>query len=340
MMHTISRRAAAATAAAAIAATLLAPISVGNTFAASLLATTSSPSLITAGSTTQALTLTIDATTDTLAAGEKIIITVPDTFGNFASLASANVSVNGGSITNTGTKTFDATARTITYTLAGGESATAANIITVVIGGSGQFLTIPSTAGQYSIALATQTTAGATVETGAALIRVANQVGINVNVNEALVMSIDQVSMNLEVDPSTNSGKDYSNRNVLTVSTNAVGGYVVQAELDDANNTANLKRVGSADVIPTGNFVSTANRFGYVAYNTNQTRTQAQIEAETPQAFSATPATILASGGGNVGFSGVTNSQSHTIYYGVRVDYTSPAGQYAGTITYTALPSF
>ncbi len=280
--------------------------------------------------------------------GDQIVISVPEDFTNFASLTASDVSAT---LESTGslsaTETFDTAAQTITLT-ADSAFADANEAVTLNIGGAHK-LQMPVQPGNYALNIAVKNSAGQVLETGYAALGWANSIRVRATVAEALVLTIDDATVDLNVDPSVDSGEDYSQKTILTAKTNANTGYKIQAKLAGAENPALAELdgtdAGNTAVITSGNAKSTENRFGYIAYNsTENSKTKTELKAEgTPAAFAAGTAANLALYNGtanDVGYAGPTNSQTHTIYYAFNVDYLIPAGTYEGTITYVALPTF
>jgi len=164
-------------------------------------------------------------------------------------------------------------------------------------------------------------------------------------VSEALIFTIDSTIVNLNVDPSANSGQDYSQKTILTVKTNATSGYKIQGKLLDSSSNATLK--SGSNTITAGNAESTENKFGYVGYNGDgaasptitgtTTRTLAEIKSDingmssftsnlvnlTNVAATAGDAAPTADG---LSSAAATNETKHTIYYALNVDYLTPAG--------------
>jgi hypothetical protein len=208
------------------------------------------------------------------------------------------------------------------------------------------FGTNPSEAGQYAIAISTHNSEGTTVDYGYAMANISNTADVTLAVQEAIIVTLDGTSINLNVDPSVNDGKDFSQKSVLEGKTNAQGGYRIQAKLADGNDgsTAQLYNSDTGDFINTGNALNDENRLGYIGYNASETKTQAQLESDASSAasFGNSAGDLLTyeGAGSYVETLDVTNSQYHTIYYTLNVDYLTPAGDYTGTITYTAVPSF
>ncbi|MFH1546523.1 MAG: hypothetical protein ABIE14_04050 [Patescibacteria group bacterium] len=280
--------------------------------------------------------------------GEKIVITVPADFDNFENLAAANVSASTESTgTVNATETFTTAAQTITIT-ATGDFADANEAVTIVIGSTSQ-LDMPAKPGNYAFHIAIKNVNDEVLETGYALLSWANQVRVRAVVAEALILTIDDTTVNLNVDPSVDDGEDFSQKTILTAKTNARTGYKIQAKLAGAENLSSAQLdgtdTGNTSAITGGNAETTENLIGYLAYNSEETsKTKAVLKSEgTPVAFAAATAanlTLYDGTANGVEATAPTNSQKHTIYYALNVDYLTPAGTYEGTITYVALPTF
>lgn len=210
------------------------------------------------------------------------------------------------------------------------------------------FTTNPVEPGQYAIALSTLDENGATIEFGYVMTDISNYVDLSLSVQEALILTLDSTVVNLNVDPAVNNGKDFSQKTLLQGKTNAQDGYVIQAKLEDSKDgsTAALYNSDTNTFITSGNALSTPNRLGYVAYNADVSKTQTELESEASSGastFSNTDTNLVpytGVPGEYLETTGVTNSQYHTIYYALYVDFLTTAGTYTGTVTYTAVPSF
>lgn len=318
-------------------ATMLLMAGIQSGEAADLIGTVTAP---TNGTPSAATTITFTFSAN-LSSGDQVKIGIPATFGSFSTLVAADVTLSASTATFNATETFDTTAQTITSAVTG--SSGGAETITVTIGATHQ-LTLPSTYGQTAIFFSTNNSGGTVTNSGYALVPHDNTVSISAHVAEALILSIDDTTINLSVDPSINDGRDFSQKNTLAVSTNAADGYVIQARLQDvfgASGTGNARLANGSNYITSGDAVSTENRLGYIAYNSDASKSQAQLLAENDtEYFSNLDSNLkIADGVSNVAGT-ITNSTVHTVYYGLNVDYTVAAGDYSGTITYTALPSF
>ncbi len=208
---------------------------------------------------------------------------------------------------------------------------------------------LPSTSGQYGIQIMSKDDEGETLNTWLAYDDVNNSVTITATVQEALIMTLDDTSVNLNVDPSVNNGEDYSQKTLLNVKTNAANGYKIQAQLQDSDTNATLKNgthnINTGSVYDGASY--TPNTFSYVAYNDDETKDKAGLKSDIESAngtgtFQASSSDLSLYNGtaSGVGFASNTNSQDHTIYYILYVDYQTVAGIYSANVIYTALPTF
>lgn len=209
------------------------------------------------------------------------------------------------------------------------------------------FGTNPSTAGEYAISISTHDDAGTVIENGYVMAQINNYVNILATVQEALILTIDDTSIDIIADPSVNSGKDFSQKTILECKTNAKNGYRIQVKLEDSNDgsTASLYSPTTSSNIDSGDAINQINRFGYVAYNTSVIKDADDLETDATSGAnsftnSSSDLTTYQGAGNYVGLEEATNSQLHTVYYTLAIDYLTAAGIYSGVITYTAVPSF
>ncbi len=316
-------------------ATPLAALAQANEFTGTVTAPTDG----TPGSTSTAVTFTFDTATDALAAGDKIVITVPTDFGNFAAIIAGDVSFTTAdtSINNATAETFDTTQRTITYVLGGAESAIATEVVTVTIGAT-NFLTFPATSGQYALHISTKDSNDVVQETGYAVVSIDNTVSVTAIVTEALILTINDTTLNLNADPSVNSGQDTTQNTILSLASNAYGGFVITASLADTGATANQLLGANNGAALTSADIAGDNYFKFTsttpAGGDGNLSDGGIVSSITAFAGSTTVYTATGSGGDLV------NDGDVTVAYDFNVDYTTPADTYAGTITYTATPTF
>jgi len=308
-------------------------VAAANEFTGTASLDTSAPS----ASAIQTIVFTPDSV---LADGDTIVLTYPTEFG-FASLEAGDVSAVQTSATF-GDETLNSTFGTISIPV----TTAGTGAVTITVGDSNK-MTNPSTEGQYSIHIAAKT--GDVVDqTGYALASIANTVSVTATVAEALILTLGSTSVNLNVDPSVYDGEDFSQKTVLTAKTNSVSGYKIKAKLSGAENASSAQLdgtdTGNTSAIASGNARTTENKLGYIAYNADVTKSQAQLESDATNAQTFAAGTVadltLYTGSGNIEATAPTNEQDHTVYYALNVDYLIPAGTYEGTITYVALPTF
>jgi hypothetical protein len=160
---------------------------------------------------------------------------------------------------------------------------------------------------------------------------------VQVNVGEVLTIEVAQDTVTLDpiVGQTGNGILDGDTGNTdVTVATNWANG----ASLSVSMNTDVVNLVGDAHggtITPTANTtLSTANTWGYYAYNTSGS-------APTTPSWSAMK---TKDSGGDVIFNGSTTgdgmsragSTTWNFVYGAKIDYTLQSDAYKGTILYTA----
>ncbi|MDD3066984.1 MAG: hypothetical protein PHO48_04120 [Candidatus Gracilibacteria bacterium] len=282
----------------------------------------------------------------TLKAGDKVVVIIPAEFTNFAKLTAADITT---AVTGEGsfnpTESFDTRTQTITFTVAKDFSAAGENI-TLTFGKYNQLL-LPPLPGNYAFSFSVKTAEDKTMEKGFALLASGSEIVLRATIAEALILSVDKSSLSFKINSSKNGGKDFSQKSLLTVKTNARNGYKIQALFSGAENTSaaqlDATDFGNTAFILSGDALTTPNRFGYIAYNSEATKNQQQLEKEAvaAQTFFAIPTTLqLYDNSGEIGYPSVTNSHLHTVFYAINTDVSTPAGEYGGSITYIALPTF
>jgi len=292
----------------------------------------------------QTLQLSFATESYTLKAGDKVVVIIPAEFTNFTKLTAADITA---AVTGEGsfnpTESFDTRTQAITFIVAK-DFSTAGENITLTFGKNNQ-LFLPPLPGNYAFSFAVKTAEDKTMEKGFALLASGSEIVLRATIAEALIFSVDKAYLSFDVDPKDNEGKDFSQKSILTVKTNARNGYRIQARFVGSENisAAQLDAVTGEASISSGDAFTTPNRFGYIAYNSEVTKNQQQLESEanTTQTFFAIPTTLqLYDNSGEIGYPSVTNSQLHTVYYAVNTDASTPAGEYSGSVTYIALPTF
>lgn len=274
--------------------------------------------------------------------GGQIQITLPDTFTapNNATPAVILGVAGGATIASQ-----NLTEKVITITTAGAVIA-ATDDVTITIP-TGVITANPTIAGSYGFQVTTRNASGVVLDTGMAMVNIGDagattdgdQVSITATVQEAMVMTITAGDvLNFIVNPSVNNGIDASQSTTLNVRTNA-SNYQIEVALskdDQSPGTSALLKSGtttfaaatgiSGEVLGAG----AATGENYLNFF-NDDATPART------AFGANGAGVNIFTGAQTGR---TNSADHTVDYELNVDYTVEAGEYTGTITYTAVPTF
>ncbi len=280
-------------------------------------------------------------------AGGEIVVTFPEEFtmGDIADATGELTLTDDGSTLTV--VTADLTSKVLTIVA---PSTIAANSEIVLSLTTNVIDQNPSLAGQYGIQIMSKDDEGTTIGTGIGYALITDStVTITATVQEALIMTLDDTSVNLNVDPSVNNGEDYSQKTLLNVKTNAANGYKIQAQLQDSDTNATLKNgthnINTGSVYDGASY--TPNTFSYVAYNDDETKDKAGLKSDIESAngtgtFQASSSDLSLYNGtaSGVGFASNTNSQDHTIYYILYVDYQTVAGIYSANVIYTALPTF
>lgn len=270
----------------------------------------------------QAVDITFTATT-ALIATDDVVVAIPNNSPNtFGVMGAVDPS------------TVDVDARTFTLT-----GLTGVGPHTIFITG----IDLPELEGQYLIPVEIRSESGTLVEMGSGNLSWANQVRVRAIIQPALVFTIDKSNIDITANPSVNNGENYAQRSVLSVATNALNGYTIYGMLEGKNTIANAQLDDGANAIVVGDSTTAENTFGYYVWDADVTKTAVEVKAQTGLSFdnnSAGVPSFLDVASAAVGFSASTNSHKHTVYYGLNVDYMIPSGEYEGTVTYTATPSF
>lgn len=264
--------------------------------------------------------------------GGKVVVDFPSAYStSFAALTPSDIAVTGTHITSA-TKDITPETNTLSSTLT---TNGATSVMRIAIGdgapGGLNDLENPSVAGNYSIGFNSYSATNTLLEQALFFVDVGTHVLVNAFVNEALIFTINNTNINLTADPSISNGENTTQYTVLSGSTNALNGYSVYAKLDDGTGNARLSSGANHIASGTGE-----NAFGFEAKNIGY----ASNEVVAPDASFSNNPTLLTSNGENLGVTAPTNAMQHTVYYGLNVDYLTAAGNYTGTITYTAVGSF
>lgn len=278
--------------------------------------------------------------------GDKVVVAIPLEFSGFSQLTAEDISAQVlGEGEFAAAESFDIRTQTVTFTVSKA-FATAGEVINFTFGKNNQLL-LPPLSGNYTFSFFVKNAVNKTLEKGYALLASGSEIVLRATIAEALILSADNNFLNFDIDSSSNDGRDFSQKTLLTVKTNARSGYKIQAKFSGGENTAAAQLdaidFGNQAFILSGDALKTKNRFGYIAYNSDVTKNQQQLENEAvaAQTFFSAPTTLkLFDASGNIGYPSVTNSQLHTVYYALNVDASIPAGEYRGSVTYIALPTF
>lgn len=283
-------------------------------------------------STTSNVTVGFTPATD-LTNGGSIVLTFPGDF-TYGALVDADVTVTqtGGTFA---AETFNSTTKTITIPV----TTAGTGAVSIVVGNTK--MTNPATAGQYALQISTKNSSGTVVNTGYAIASVANTTSLTAVVGEALVMTVNNTALNFNVDPSTNNGQDTSQSSSLTVASNAWNGFQIFATLASAGGANKLYDSVSAQGIASSNDAATDNYLKITSTNpTNPITGATTIAAKTFGGAALNSGTNPIFSTPTASTAALTNSTTISLAYDLNVDYTTPAGTYAGTITYTATPAF
>jgi hypothetical protein len=226
--------------------------------------------------------------------------------------------------------------QTITYTVTSPVSVQAGIPIYIELGG----LTNSSTTGSYTTTITTLTSTPSTIDNGttSAVTFAANNTAVTVNLAKSLTFTVDTTAFELDMDPSLGALADQSATVGLTVQTNANSGYALSV----ADSATGLQSSGTGNpVIPkvsTGKATSVAWP-GAPAWGYTVTGTGATIDP----AFSGSKYAGYTSGGETIASrTGTTGGTADTVSIANRVaiNYTSAAGVYSDTVTYTVTPNY
>lgn len=227
--------------------------------------------------------------------------------------------------------------QTITYTVT--TAATIPANIPIYIEFSG--MTNSGTAGSYTTAITTRTSAPATIDGAtntSAVTLAANNTAVSVTISKSATFTIDNEAFTLALDPSLPALADQTQTVSLTVLTNANSGYTLTV----GDLSTGLQSSGTGN--PVIEDVSTdksgsmawpgANKWGYTV-----TATGATADA----AFSSSKyAGYTAAGEQVASRSTPTGGTPDTISIinRVAVDYGAPTGDFTDTVTYTLTPNY
>ncbi len=159
------------------------------------------------------------------------------------------------------------------------------------------------------------------------------EVQINAQVLASLQLEVDSGSVVIQVDPDVNDGSNMSggivtDKTTTTVNTNNLAGYKLQIQLEgqEVSTGAQLDGTGAGNdvaISSTSGATTIENNFGFALNDPNIT---------TVTKFENVATDIAGSG-----LATPTNSDTEDIFYYLNVDYTVPADNYQGKVTYTAV---
>ena len=297
-------------------------------------ATLTNPSWAVSNSQTGAtsVTYTYQFTTATAGTVASVTMTVPSGTAGTPAVA-ANYGIGAGTIALSGT--------TLTYTVTSPVSIASGIPIYVSVSG----MTNTSTAGSYTSTITTQTSVPATIDsaTTASVTFGSSNTAVTVAVAKSLTFTNDTPSFTLLMDPSLAALSDETKTVTLTVKSNAGSGYTL-AVLDTGLKVGSYQipavSSGTSVGVASGSFG--ANKFGY-----SETVTPGGASGAAAQGALATAGNyvgyITTAGGQNaVSAPGPTGNTADSIAITnrVKIDYTTPAGTYADTVSYVVTPSY
>lgn len=297
-------------------------------------ATLTNPSWAVSNSQTGAssVTYTYQFTTATAGVVASVTMTVPSGTAGSPAVA-ANYGIGAGSIALSGT--------TLTYTVTTAVSIAAGIPLYISVSG----LTNTTTSGSYTSTITTQTSVPATIDsaTTAAVTFGGSNTAVTAVVAKSLTFTNDTASFSLQLDPSLAALSDQSKTVTLTVKTNAGGGYSL-AVLDTGLKvgTYQIPAVSSGTSVGVASGSFGANKFGYAVAVT--AGGGSGLAAQGALATSGTSVGyITAAGGQNAAVATApTGSAGDTIAITnrVKIDYSTPAGAFADTISYVVTPTY
>ncbi|HET9076766.1 MAG TPA: hypothetical protein VFN68_07530 [Acidimicrobiales bacterium] len=265
---------------------------------------------------TTATATTIDSITETVPTGTAGAPSVVQTVG-----------IGAGTIALSGT--------TLTYTVTTPVSVAAGIPIELAVGG----LTNTTTAGSYTSTVTTLTTASAAVDTVTtpSVSIGADDTAVAVNVAESTSFSTDTSSFTFNMDPSLPALATQSKTVNLAVTSNAANGYtlsVKDAGLKATSGATTYQMAAASSGMSTASTWPGANHFGYAATVTGSGGSPVlggSLATSGDYAGYTTAGENLLTTSGPTGNAGVSLALANK----VQVDYSTPAGAYSDTITYT-----
>lgn len=276
---------------------------------------------------------TYNFTTATAGTIASITMTVPAGTGGTPTVAQ-NVGIGAGNVA--------LSSNTLTYTVTTPVSVAAGIPIELAIGG----LTNTSTAGSDTATITTMDNASPAVTidsvTTPAVSFGATNTAVSVNVAESTSFSTDTTSFTFNMDPSLAALATQSKTVNLTVTSNAGQGYtlnVKDAGLKATSGTSTDQIAAATSGMGTAAAWPSGTHFGYAAATTgtggSPTLGGTLATSGNYAGFTTTGENVLTTSG-PTGNNGVTLALTNK----AQIDYTTPAGAYTDTITYTVTPSY
>jgi hypothetical protein len=270
---------------------------------------------------TTATTATIGSITETVPSGTAGTPTVVQ-----------NVGIGAGTISLSGT--------TLTYTVTTPVSVSAGIPIELAIGG----LTNTTTAGSYTSTITTVSTASSAVDTvtSPSVSFGGTNTAVAVNVAESTSFSSNTSSFTFNMDPSLPALATQSQTVDLSVTSNAGKGFtlsVKDAGLKATSGSTTYQIAPASTGMATAAAWPGANHFGYAATVTGSGGSPVlggSLATSGDYAGYTTAGENMLTTSGPTGNAGVSVALADK----AQVDYTTPAGAYTDTITYTVTPSY
>ncbi len=306
------------------------------------------------------VTHTIQFTTgQTLSAGYYMQVILPSAFTNIATssitcpdAASTTPYVFGG-----GTQSWDI--RCVVNT---GETI-ATGTKTLVIANT----TNPSTAGDYTIDLATKDSSDVEIESAQVKVYIIDDVTVTATVDASLTFTISGVDANTVINGVTTTGTTTATAisfgtldtsasstlgQALAVSTNATDGFVVTVQQDQELTSAAGATINSFDNSPDGtgsttphkwaaplNVLDSTNTYGHMGITTDDADLATDFTGSKYAGLNGTDPLVIMSHNGPA--DGVTQNKGYAkVAYTIEITDLQEAGDYTNTLTYICTPTY
>ncbi|GAC1477517.1 MAG: hypothetical protein NVS1B16_08600 [Pseudarthrobacter sp.] len=234
-----------------------------------------------------------------------------------------------------GAGTVALASNTLTYTLTAAQTIGAGIPLQLTFGA----LTNTSTAGANTSVITTLITA-VQVDTGTSpsVTFGATNTTVAVNVARSTTFTTDTTAFTLNMDPSLPALATLSKVVTLTISSNAGLGYSLQAK--DTNLTAGAYTIPGNSTSMANGAAMTATHFGSNAVLSGGTGGRPALGGTL--ATAGNYAGYTTAGQNILTATGPTSSTAHSLALTnkVQIDYTTPAGAYTDTLTYTLTPNY